>query len=210
MWEKILAVIALIIILGGMVYLIGRLKTRKDRIIAILSPLSAVFLLLLPALKPTSLPPDYVALHQPYLQSVLIISQLKEESFRVTYEITNLGKVSATEPRFSFVIPKWVGLSKSGRIPRTLASQIPIIFDPIEIPFKIQDLRSSNDFILAIDYNAKVGDIARAFRYMSRVRIRKDDLKEGHYKPLSTIQADGHFSDQELENLLGFRAPFGR
>jgi hypothetical protein len=210
MWEKILAGIALIIIVGCMIYLIRRLKTRKERIATILSQLSAVFLLLLPALKPTSLPPDYVALHQPYLHSVLIVSQLKEGLFRVSYEITNLGKLSATEPHFAFVTSGKSGLDKSGIIPRTLMPQIPIVFEPNPLQFEIQRLQQNNDFILAIDYYAKVGDIARSFRYISRVRIRKDELKEGHYKPLSVVHTEGLFSDQELENLLGFRTLFKR
>ena len=48
------------------------------------------------------LPPDYIALHRPWLNAEVIISDYHDEAFTLSYEITNLGKLPAESMQLIF------------------------------------------------------------------------------------------------------------
>jgi hypothetical protein len=209
-WWMIGATILLLLLLVVTVYLIYQLETIKDRVTATLSPLFAIFMFLLTAFKPTELPPDYILLHQPWLESVLTISQLKEGLFKVSYDITNHGKLPVNDPRLFFVSPTMRHVDKSLQFPKVISPGGTFVYRPNLSPFEIQRLPKLSYFVLAIDYSAQVGDKKRAFRSVSRVGLRMDELKEGPHIPLSVVHEEGEFSDQWLEKFLGFEMDFRR
>jgi hypothetical protein len=209
-WQTIGAAILIVLILGVAVYLIGRLKTRKDRITATLPVLFAVLILLLPAFKPTELPPDYVLLNQPWLETVLTVSQLKEGAFMVSYNIMNHGKLPVYDPRLFFVSPTMRHVDKSLSFPKVISPGGTFVYRPNPFPFQAQRLPPLSYFVLAIDYSAQVGDKKRAFRSVSRVGLRMNEIKEGPYNPLSVVHEEGEFSDQWLAEFLQFNMSFRR
>jgi hypothetical protein len=209
-WWMIGAAVLLLLILVVTVYLICQLETIKDRITATLSPLFAIFMFLLTAFKPTELPPDYVLHNQPWMETILIVSQLKDGTFKMSYDIKNHGKLPVYDPRLFFVSPTMRHVDTSLMVPKVISPGGTFVYRPNPSPFQTQRLPQLSYFVLAIDYSAQVADKKRAYRSVSRVGFRMDELKEGPYNPLSVVHEEGEFSNQWLEKFLGFEMDFRR
>jgi hypothetical protein len=209
-WQTIGAAVLLLLSGGAALHLIRQMKTKKDRIAAVLPFLGALVSILLPAFKPTELPPDYVLLNQPWMEAGLTISQLKGGTFKATYDITNRGKLPVFDPRLFFVSPTMRHVDKSLMVPKVIRSGGTFVYRPNPLPFEILRLPQLSYFVLAIDYTAQVADKKRAFRSIYRVGLRMDELKEGPYNPLSVVHEEGEFSDKWLEDFLQYKMDFRR
>ena len=158
----------------------------------------------------TPLPPDYISLHRPWLDPGLIISSYRDEAFRLSYEIANLGKLPPEEMRLMFVSPEMRKLDKSILAPRSIAPGASITYEPNPLRFGTKYLASVSHFTLAVDYHSTVGGVRRSFRSVFDVSLRREDIKEGRLKPSAVLNAEGQFTDQDISTFLGFWAPFGR
>ena len=210
-WQQIVMLVLIIIIIIAVIYLICTFDERKDKIITTLSVLVPSLLLLIGTLlsKP-SIPVDYELHNRPWLEPTLIISNMDSDSFRVSYEIRNAGKLPAETMRLFFVSPEATKVDKSIRHPRSIAPHGKLIYEPIPLPFKIKKLLPSSWFILRIDYHSMIDGNDHPYRSEFGVLLRKDELSEGHYTPSAVSHLDGEFSDQELGQFLGIRMNFSR
>lgn len=210
MWRQIVAGSLIIAIGIAMGYFISRLQERKDKIIATLSMLGSIALLILTAFF-SPLPPDYVALNRPWLVVTPVVSHLKEEGFRLSYELKNIGKLPVKDPRIAFVSPVMRGFSKSILDPQDIAPGDSITYEPnAPLSFPTQRLPLYSHFTLAIDYHSQVGDTKHHFWSVFGFVLSKDDLREGRYPLVSIQYGEGEFSDQKLAELLGFWMQFER
>lgn len=207
-WQTIVAGALLLVIAVAIAFLLARLQEIKDRILAALSLLAAIALFILGAFfKP--LPPDYVSLHQPWLEADLIVSDLQEGTFRLAYEIRNLGKLPARNPRLFFMIAGiTTGFDLSKLWPRTIAPGAPITFPLGASRWDKKKLPPAIKSTLWLDYTAQVGDITRTFRSaFGNYYLRLDELKEGRYKPLAVNHEEGRFPNEEIAKVFGFSPP---
>jgi hypothetical protein len=210
-WQKIIVLVLIICIIVAIIYLIYRLDERKDKIIAALSVLVPSLILLIGTLlSKAPVPVDYELHNRPWLEPTLIISNMDSDSFRVSYEIKNAGKLPAEKMRLFFVSPQVIKVDKSIRHPRSIAPDGKLIYEPIPLPFKIKQLLPSSWFILYIDYHSLIDKKDHPYRSEFGVLLRKDEFPEGRYIPSAVRHIDGEFSDQELEQLLGIRMNFSR
>lgn len=156
------------------------------------------------------LPPDYITLHKPWLDPALVISEYRDESFRLAYEIANVGKLPAEEMRLMFVSSEMRKLDKSIRSPRSIAPGASITYEPNPLRFGTKYLAPVSHFTLAVDYYSTVAGARRSFRSVFDVSLRREEIKEGRLKPSAVLNAEGQFTDQDISTFLGFWAPFGR
>jgi hypothetical protein len=110
-----------------------------------------------------------------------------------------------------FASPQMSRLDKSILAPRSIAPGASIFFEP-NAPFRFEtkDLESFSSFTLAIDYQAIVADTRRSFKSVFNMRVRKEELKEGRFKPSAVNNAEGQFTDQDMATFLGFWTSFAR
>jgi hypothetical protein len=202
MWWTVMAGILIVPALAGACYLVPRLETKKDRITAILSVLFPSLGLILQTFKPTQLPPDYVSLHQPWLEADLIVSDLREATFRLSYEIRNIGKLPAEKLQLFDVSPISRAIDRGIIFPKHLAPGASIIHEPTALAWESHRLPPVPRFTLGINYSAQVGETRRDFRAVFGNHLRIKELKEGRYKPVALIQEEGAFSDEELTQLF--------
>jgi hypothetical protein len=125
-----------------------------------------------PIFRPTPLPPDYVSLHQPWLDAELIISDLREGTFRLSYEVRNIGKLPAESLRLFFASERMQGGDLAQMSPRRVAPGASIHYDPDASRWDWQALPPVPWFTLAMDYVAQVGDTKRIFRAVFKHRLR--------------------------------------
>ena len=101
-------------------------------------------------------------------------------------------------------------LSKSILIPRSIAPNGSILYEPNFFKFRIENTEPISWFTLAIDYHTVLDGKDFSFNSVFRLALRMDELTEGVYKPTSILRLEGEFSDDELERILGFRTNFKR
>jgi hypothetical protein len=128
----------------------------------------------------------------------------------ITYDITNHGKLPVYDPRLFFVSLRVKHVDKSLMLPKVISPGGKLVFRPLPFPFEMQNLPQPSYFVLAIDYSAQVADKKRAFRSISHVGLRMDELQAGPYNPISVVHEEGEFSNQWLEDFLQFKMNFKR
>ena len=155
------------------------------------------------------LPPDYITLHRPWLNSVFVVSDFRDESFRLSYEIVNIGKLPAERMRLMFASPYMSEVENLPPWPRFIAPGASITHEPnFPLRFKTQHLQPFNSFVLAVEYHATVAGTKRSFLFESEVYLTKEEIKEGRFKPSAVSNTEGRFTSQAMKTFLG--TPFAR
>lgn len=212
MWNNWQSIIVLGLIIPAIIvifYLIHKLDDKKDKVIATLSVLVPFLLLLFQTfLSEPSIQKDYEAHNRPWLEPTLIISKLEIDSFRISYEIENAGKLPAQNLRLFFHSPEVKKIDKSIRHPRHIAPGGRIIYEPNPLHFNTKYLPSSAWFKLFIDYHSIINEEDRSYSSVFGVFLRKNELAEGRYMPSAIGRLEGEFSDDQLEDFLGFKMNF--
>ena len=156
------------------------------------------------------LPPDYITLHRPWLNTELVVSDFRDASFKLSYEITNIGKLPAESMRLVFASPHMSNFSQNSEItPFFIAPGASITFEPnYPLRFETQHLGLFSFFTLAIDYQTTIAGTKRSFRSAFEVNVKTDEIKEGRLRPSGVFNAEGQFTNQAIRTLL--RTPFVR
>lgn len=142
-------------------------------------------------LLPEKVPPDYQALHRPYLQSTLIISNHNLTKFDFSYQIQNLGKYTAKQITYISNSPDLSRCEIRSNYSRELmpGGKMSIAPNPLLSEFSQED--SFLYFELIIQYEAKIHKKEKTYISIYKYVIPTRTFKDGNYNYEYAEQMEG-------------------